>query len=254
MVKATSSGIPEYSIRLEDSDVDLLMFRGLVAGRATSHPFVFFNACSLGQAQRVASFVDGWAPATLEAGASGYVGGLWLLSDAGAAAFAARFYATFATALRTGPVTVAEVLRQVRRDFYDRGDPTFLAYVYYGDPDLRFMPAGKAAQKPDPRAEVRRVLETYKRAFESKDLALYLKVHPVAASEAKKVEDSFKQSRSHRVDLTVQKIDVTGDQAEARGRRRDEFVSAQGQKFDNEVAFVYKLRKTDAGWVIADVK
>jgi hypothetical protein len=142
VVKPTRSGLHEYAIRLEDSDVDLLMFRGLVAGRATSHPFVFFNACSLGQAQRVANFVDGWAPATLEAGASGYVGGLWLLSDAGAAAFATRFYATFATALRSGPVTVAEVLRQVRRDFYLRGDPTFLAYVYYGDPDLQFLPAG----------------------------------------------------------------------------------------------------------------
>ena len=106
----------------------------------------------------------------------------------------------------------------------------------------------------DPQADIRKVLDDYKRAIESKNLALFLKVRPVSASEAKKVEDSFKQSRSQRVDLTVQKIDVTGDQAEARGRRRDEFISVQGQKFDNEVAFVYKLRKTDAGWVIADVK
>jgi hypothetical protein len=107
---------------------------------------------------------------------------------------------------------------------------------------------------PDPQAEIRKALEDYKRAYESKDLALFLKVRPLPPSDARKVEDSFKQTRSQRVDLTVQKIDVTGDQAEARGRRRDEFISAQGQKFENEAAFVYKLRRTDAGWVIADVK
>lgn len=40
-----------------------------------------------------------------------------------------------------GPVEVADVLRKVRRLFYEEGDPTFLAYVYYGDPDFRFVPA-----------------------------------------------------------------------------------------------------------------
>jgi hypothetical protein len=31
-------------------------------------------------------------------------------------------------------------------------------------------------------------------------------------------------------------------------------VSGQGQKFENETAFLFRLRRTEAGWVIADVK
>ncbi len=34
-------------------------------------------------------------------------------------------------------VAVADSLRRLRRRFYETGDPTFLAYVLYGDPNLR---------------------------------------------------------------------------------------------------------------------
>jgi hypothetical protein len=32
---------------------------------------------------------------------------------------------------------VAEALRATRARFYVTGDPTYLAYAYYGDPNLR---------------------------------------------------------------------------------------------------------------------
>jgi CHAT domain-containing protein len=70
----------------------------------------------------------------LEAGASGYVGGLWPLSDGGAADFAVHFYQLVINALETGSVSVADALRETRGLFFEKGDPTFLAYVYYGDP------------------------------------------------------------------------------------------------------------------------
>jgi hypothetical protein len=139
LIRPTRPGLLEYVMRLEDAELDLLGFRGLRTARPTTHPFIFFNACSLGQARRVTRFVDGWAPAVLEAGASGYVGGLWLLSDAGAAEFAVHFYRALAGALDQGPVLVADILQQVRRRVYETGDPTFLAYVYYGDPQFRLI-------------------------------------------------------------------------------------------------------------------
>ena len=97
---------------------------------------MFFNACDIGQGDKVANFVDGWAPAVLESGASGYIDGLWPLGDHGAAEFAKEFYRRFKEQLDQGGAQIVEILRQTRRRFYDNGDPTFLAYVYYGDPDL----------------------------------------------------------------------------------------------------------------------
>ena len=57
------SGLPEYAIRLEDTELDVLTMRGFGMGSQEANPFIFLNACDLGKAERVANFVDGWAPA-----------------------------------------------------------------------------------------------------------------------------------------------------------------------------------------------
>jgi len=139
VVQEKSQGIFEYAIRLEDIELDLLTWRGFASQHPHEHPFIFFNACDIGQAHRVANFVSGWAPAMLEAGASGYIGSLWPLGDKGAALFATAFYQRLQQGLNQGPVTVAEVIREARRLFYTDFDPTFLAYVYYGDPNFQFI-------------------------------------------------------------------------------------------------------------------
>jgi hypothetical protein len=190
---------------------------------------------------------------------------LGLVDQAKAAAAAARGEAEKADAKQyAGPLLAAATARETEgQKAYDakqygparqRFQEAQAEYQKARDEAKRVAAIPKPTPAPQPDVEIRKVLDDYKRAIESKDLALFLKVRPVSASEAKKVEDSFKQSRSQRVELEVQKIDVTGDQAEARGRRRDEFVSAQGQTFKNEAAFVYRFRRTDAGWVIADVR
>jgi CHAT domain-containing protein len=141
VVQPTGRGMGEAVLRLEDVTLDVLTWRGLVAAFRRSHPFVFLNACDVGHAAPVANFVEGWAPTMLEVGASGYIGGLWTLGDQGAAAFATHFYATLQRNLPEGPVKVADLLRVTRRLFHEHGDPTFLAYVYYGDPNLQFTHA-----------------------------------------------------------------------------------------------------------------
>ncbi|HEX9000850.1 MAG TPA: CsgG/HfaB family protein [Blastocatellia bacterium] len=133
-----SSKINDYAILLEDGPLNVQTWQGLVPQKLSAHPFLFFNACHIGQAQRVANFVNGWAPALLEAGASGYIGALWPINDRGAYDFAKTFYGILDAELKRGPVTIAEVLRRTRQTFLNNSDPTFLAYVYYGDPNLTF--------------------------------------------------------------------------------------------------------------------
>jgi len=128
-----------YAIKLEDGELDLMTFRGIIPRPPKTHPLFFFNACDIGQAHHVANFVDGWAPTVLEAGASGYIGGLWPLTNIGATKFAELFYQQLEKSLAGQPTNVADILRQTRKHFYDNGDPTFLGYVYYGDPHFRLV-------------------------------------------------------------------------------------------------------------------
>ncbi len=130
---------PKYAIRLEDIELDVVSWRGLAPPAPKNHPFIFLNACDIGQSRRVANFVDGWAPAVLETGAGGYIGGLWPLSDTAAAGFSNAFYTRLYAKLKDGDVKAAEVLQFARRDFLKTGDPTYLAYAYYGDVNLRFV-------------------------------------------------------------------------------------------------------------------
>ena len=118
------------AIVLEDGDLDLAQVRGLLLRAERAPPFVFFNACEVGQSDAAGGFVTGWGPTMLDAGTAGYVGPLWPVGDAAAAAFSERFYRAL---LDHGHV--ARALREARQALYDEtGDVTALAYVYYGDP------------------------------------------------------------------------------------------------------------------------
>lgn len=144
-VAQDTGGVHNFRIDLEDSELDLLAWRGVITAGLAGHPFVFLNACDVGQAEHVADFVEGWGPAALEAGASGYVGGLWPLSDEGAATFARMFYGRVESNIDAGkPFFVADALREARGGFFETGDPTFLAYAYFGDPNLIFYPPRSA--------------------------------------------------------------------------------------------------------------
>ncbi|MDP6954024.1 MAG: CHAT domain-containing protein [Alphaproteobacteria bacterium] len=133
-----------YRIRLEDATLDAATWRGLGAATKGDGRLFFFNACEVGRAGAVASFVEGWAPSVLEAGASGFIGALWPVVDLSAAEAADTFYAAVNDALTYHrPVPVAEALRAVRRKFHETGDPTFLAYAFYGDVNLRLVRPGK---------------------------------------------------------------------------------------------------------------
>lgn len=130
----------EYALRLEDGPLDALAWRGMSRGVGAARSLFFFNACDLGAADAVGGTVAGWAAAVLDSGGGGYIGGLWALHDSAAAAFARRFYeAVESFNVREGTVAT-DALRYARQLFFETGDPTYLAYVYYGDVNLRLSP------------------------------------------------------------------------------------------------------------------
>jgi hypothetical protein len=129
----------DFAILLEDGELDTTTWRGIAKADSSNHTFFFFNACDVGQAKHSGNFVDGWAPAVLDAGASGYIGALWPVNDQIAAQFAVHFYQLLQEQMRVGPADVSATLERTRREIYQTtGNPTALAYVLYGDTNLRF--------------------------------------------------------------------------------------------------------------------
>jgi hypothetical protein len=139
-VNQPSSGRPVFAIDLVDQSLDPDTWRALVtAAHGKGNPFYFFNACDTGKSQMLGGFVQGWGPAVLAGGASGFIGGMWPLTDRAAAAFSSDFYGGITGRLKNGPVYLADVLAAVRKRFYETGDPTYLAYTFYGNANLQVV-------------------------------------------------------------------------------------------------------------------
>jgi hypothetical protein len=105
--------------------------RGLRAAR----PLVFLNACESGKADLALVGAGGWAHKFFAEGrASAFVGTLWEVSDDLAADFSRLFY----NGLVEGK-TLGEALRAARLQIRDQepGNPTWLAYALYGDPNAK---------------------------------------------------------------------------------------------------------------------
>jgi hypothetical protein len=111
------------------------MISGSAIG-ATSDPFVFVNACQLGvETEGLDGNHGGLAGAFLDQGATGFVAPLWNIEDAVAQEVALEFYES----VYDEKAPVAEALSELRSRFdvdSPRPRASYLAYVYYGHPDL----------------------------------------------------------------------------------------------------------------------
>lgn len=98
-------------------------------------PFVFLNACQVGNGNLVLGDYAGLAQSFLYAGASGVVAPLWSVSDLVAKELALEFYRR---ALEDGS-SPAAVLRGERGRFGTGNDAssTYLAYQFFGHPAMR---------------------------------------------------------------------------------------------------------------------
>jgi tetratricopeptide (TPR) repeat protein len=110
-----------------------------------------------------------------------------------------------------------------------------------------------AAPRPAPAAgdepSIRKVMDDYKRAIESKNLELFRTVKPnLSSREEQSLRDSFKAIRSHQVNLSLGAIQIEGTQATVRVARQDVL---DGRRASFQQTFT--LVKGPSGWVIREI-
>jgi hypothetical protein len=109
-------------------------------GRA-AHPFVFLNACEVGERGWALTRIGGWAEAFTDVGFSGFIGPYWAVTDRVALKAALHFYRSLSAGL-----TVAEAVRHIRLKFYTDGEypghPSWLAYTLHCQPNIRIQMTG----------------------------------------------------------------------------------------------------------------
>ncbi|OAN41938.1 CHAT domain-containing protein [Mycolicibacterium iranicum] len=110
-----------------------LMVRGFHL-LARQRPFVFLNACEAGAPAETLTQLGGLAGAFLREGTRGFVAPLWKVNDVEARDIALEFYRR---TLDEGE-TVGEAMRAIRRRYTTQSNTaSAIAYVFYGNPDLR---------------------------------------------------------------------------------------------------------------------
>jgi CHAT domain len=101
-------------------------------------PLVFLNACEVAQQILTLGGPAGFVPTFIKLFASGVIAPLWSVRDSIAHVFARDLYE--GAVPRTGaPVPIAEVVRKLRARAYsgsEKGEDTYAAYCFYGDPNF----------------------------------------------------------------------------------------------------------------------
>jgi hypothetical protein len=107
----------------------------------------------------------------------------------------------------------------------------------------------------DAQREIREVLRLYSRVFEAKDLNLLQQIRPrIRPDELSRHRDVFEQTRSYRLNLKVDTIKVSGDEADARGRREDVVVTSNGETLRSGGEFAFRLKRANNRWTIDAVR
>jgi CHAT domain len=98
-------------------------------------PFVFLNACEVGERGWSFTGIGGWADTFCGVGCTGFIGPYWKVNDSVAHQAAIRFYAALAAGR-----TVAEAAREIRLGFDAPGQhqhhPSWLAYSLHCPPNI----------------------------------------------------------------------------------------------------------------------
>jgi hypothetical protein len=102
----------------------------------TALPFIFMNACRSDSKVPAYNKIGGWANTFLGIGAGAFIGTLWEVRDTTAQLFANTLY----DELLQHRSTFGDALKRARAAVKQKapGDPTWLAYTFYGDTEARF--------------------------------------------------------------------------------------------------------------------
>jgi hypothetical protein len=112
-----------------------------------------------------------------------------------------------------------------------------------------------APSPADPRAQIRALLDNYVRAAETKDVELLRRVRPgLSDNDLRIVRAQNEIKRSHKVDLRIYEITISGEEAQAQGRREDVIVLSSGQRIQTETRVAFMLKHNPRGWVISEIR
>lgn len=113
-------------------------------------------------------------------------------------------------------------------------------------------PAAPTAEEDE--AAIRRVIATYARAIEGKDVALFRSIKPnLSREEERRLEDGFRAVTSQRVNLTILSIDRRDDEASIVLRRRDT-IQVGGRQQTTESQQRMMLARRGRDWTIVDIR
>jgi class 3 adenylate cyclase/ketosteroid isomerase-like protein len=121
---------------------------------------------------------------------------------------------------------------------------------------LRWLEASTAwadetsPQRRSPEDEVRQALETYRQAYEKRDLLMLENVYETfTAAQRQANTEYFQNTQDLRVTIHDVDISVSGDKAAVSYTREDEFRDAKtGQKVKLDARFTKIFVRTDTGW------
>ena len=114
-------------------------------------------------------------------------------------------------------------------------------------------PASHPTAAEEDEAAIRRLVASYGRAIESKDLALFRTIKPnLSAQEERRLRDGFRDVASQRVALTVLSVARHGEDATVTLRRRDT-IQAGGRQQTVESQQTLRMSRANGGWVITDI-
>jgi len=125
-------------------------------------------------------------------------------------------------------------------------------------PPATETPAPPAVNTKPPAVEnddvqITRVIESWARAIEDKDLAAYRALKPnMTAAEQRRIEEGFRAVSSQRVTVTILGIEKRGAQAVVRLRRHDAIVVDGRQQMQDSQQTITVVR-AGSNWVIRDI-
>jgi len=111
-----------------------------------------------------------------------------------------------------------------------------------------------ATTTADDEGAIRRLVATYGRAIETKDLALFRSIKPnLSAEEQRRLENGFRAVTSQQVSLTIVSIDRRRDDASVVIKRRDT-IDAGGRRQTVDSDQKLELTRTAGGWVVVTIR
>ena len=103
-------------------------------------------------------------------------------------------------------------------------------------------------------AAIRRVVVTYGRAIETKDISLFKSIKPnLSADEERRLQQGFRAVSSQRVTLTIASLARQGDSAAVVVQRRD-VLEVGGRRQTVEARQTLTLARAGSGWVITEIR